>query len=389
MSESQEKASLENPGVQTHEGDDSKLALEKQRARERLRYVKPQIAGKVLGHDRYWTPQFLELYLERCDETAFVAPSDAYLLAQHLPELARRIRVGAKAQEWDTPLDKMDGIVRALAVKGSCCRVAGETEEAELCFTRAFRGLQGKAASLVAMSELHRRYAALLATSGRTGEAAEHLEKGLEFAEQGGFSAGAADGLALRGFLYAESDAAAAVMDFLQAARLADRKTPRGMRTIKASLHNIVATVAQGKRNISLKDQEKALKALQVYKDELKGQPTGLRKMRAFWIEGLFLSNLRIERHARRQLSKARSGFLRLDAPLEYLIVSIELIQHLLWSGDTDEARAVAKETRTMIDRERLNETQLSILDAWLEADLTEDGARTVRQQLIAASRPS
>lgn len=365
------------------------LATERQRARERIRYVKPEVAGKVLGHDRYWTVQFLELYLERCDETAFDVPADAYLLAQHLPEVARRIRVGPAARDWDTPLEKMGGIVMALAVKGSCCRVADETEEAELCFTRAFRGLGNNEPSSEAMAELHRRYAALRATSRRTEEASEHLEKALEFADRCDYSAGVADGLALRGYINAEINPSQAVMDFLQAARQADRKTSRGMRTIKASLRNIIATVAQGKRNISLRDQEMALKALQVYKSELKGQPTGIRKMKVLWIEGLLLSNLRIERHARRQLGKARRGFLRLDVPLEYALVSIELIQHLLWSGDDEEAQAVAKETWKVLDKKRLSEAQLQILRDWLDSDLTADGAQETRNKLMAISRPS
>ena len=88
------------------------LAAERQRARERIRYVRPEIAGKVLGHDRYWTVQFLDLYLERCDETAFDVPSDAYLLAQHLPEVARRIRVWARGQELGHA-DREDGRHRA------------------------------------------------------------------------------------------------------------------------------------------------------------------------------------------------------------------------------------------------------------------------------------
>lgn len=340
------------------------LAAERQRARERIRYVKPEIAGKVLGHDRYWTVQFLDLYLERCDETAFDVPRDAYLLAQHLPEVARRIRVGPKARDWDTPLEKMGGIVMALAVKGSCCRAVDEIAEAELCFDRAFKGLGNHQPSPVVMAELHRRYAALLLMKRSSG-VEKHIDHCLEYSEEASYKPGVADALTLRGVVNAQADPAQAVQDFLQATRLADLKSPRGERTAKAAMHNVSYAVAYG--SVGLRDQETALRLLVRLKNELKGTPTSVRKLKVLWIEGLILGNLRIERHAKRQLSKARRGLLSIGDVGSYLVVSIDLYRSLIEFGDEEEAREIALDTLSQAEAHNQDPELLARLRRWVE----------------------
>lgn len=357
------------------------VAVERQRARERMRYVKPKIAGKVLGHHRYWTVQFLELYLERCDETAFDRPADAYLLAQHLPEMARRIRVGEKAGEWDTPLEKMGGIVMALAVKGSCCRASGEVEEAHLCFKRAFDGLGRHKISAVVMSELHRRYAALLLLA-RSDEADSHIEKCLRYAESVSYRQGIADALVLRGIRQGEQDPAGAIRDFIQSARLADLKSPRGKRTAAASMQNMGSAIAYG--SVALRDQETALRLLSGLKEDLKGTPASPRKLKVLWIEGLLLGNLRIERHSKRQLGKARKGLFELSDIPSFLTASIDMVRLLVEFGDDDEAKAIARDTAEKFERANVDSELLSLLRSWIDRTPSPESIETAHARVRA-----
>ena len=357
------------------------VADERQRARERMRYVKPKIAGKVLAHHRYWTIQFLDLYLERCDETAFDVPADAYLLAQHLPEVARRIRVGPKAREWDTPLEKMGGIVMALAVKGSCCRAADEIAEAELCFGRAFGGLGKHKVSPLVMAELHRRYAALLLLK-KSEDFSQHIERSLQAAESASFAPGLADALALRGIATTETHPAGAVQDFIEAARLADLRSPRGDRTARASLHNVAYTVAY--RSVSLRDQETALRLLTRLKSSLKGTPTSVRKLKVLWIEGLLLGNLRIERHSKRQLMKARKGLLGLNDIGSFLVVSIDLYRLLVEFGDETEAQDLSRETVAIAESRIQDPGLLGRLRSWVDRKPSPEAILEIRDLVQA-----
>ena len=357
------------------------LATERQRARERIRYVKPEIAGKVLGHDRYWTVQFLDLYLERCDETAFDVPRDAYLLAQHLPEVARRIRVGPKAREWDTPLEKMGGIVMALAVKGSCCRACGEFEEARLNYERAFKGLKGRKVSAVAMAELHRRFATLQMVQGEE-DALEHVEASLSYCEEGRYLPGRATALNLRGIVQRESDPGQSMADFVESIRLSDLRSGRGLRTAESAFHNTLALVADG--SVGLRDQEAALKLIHRLKGSLKGTPTSVRKLRTLWLEGRLLGNLRIGRHAIRQLSKARIGLLKLGQLVDFAIVSVELAHVHLLESEPEEALEVARTAEEELGKHKLTGKQIEVVLDWCKTEISLERTESARLKLLS-----
>ena len=277
---------------------------------------------------------------------------------------ARRIRVGPEAKDWHTPLEKMGGIVLALAVKGSCCRAVDEIAEAELCFDRAFKGLGDHVPSPIVMAELHRRYAALRLMKGAS-DVAAHIARCLEYSEAGSYRAGRADALTLRGIVGTQADPAQAVQDFIEATRLADLKSPRGKRTAKAALQNVGYTIAY--RSVGLQDQETALRLLVRLKNELKGTPTSVRKLKVLWIEGLLLGNLRIERHAKRLLSKARRGLLSLGDVGSFLVVSIDLYRSLIEFGDDDEAREIALDTVAQAEVHNQDPELLNRLRTWVD----------------------
>lgn len=335
---------------ETNDRSPASLQLERRRARERLRWVKPATCGKVLAHERYWTVQFLQRYLERCDDLALDMPADAYLLGQHVPEIARRIRVGDHATEFETAQQKLSGIVTALAVKASCCYVHHEMQEAVLSIRRAFGGLAGRQASPAAMADLHGRHAVLLTLQRFRTEALASVETCLEFAEPADERAIAADALALRGHLRRDTEPAEALLDALRAVRYAERKTKRGERTAEAAFFSALAIVGRPGL-VSLHAQEQALKLLVRARKELNGTPTSARKLRLQWLEGRILSNLKIGRHAARQLGKASHGLQKLRLPADFALASLDLIGLHVSEGDLDDAARVAHDLQSPLER--------------------------------------
>lgn len=340
----------------------AELEYEMQRARDRMRYVDPQTCGKILGHDRYWTRQFLARYLDRCDASICERPDDGYRLARHAPELARRIRVGSNARYFDSERDKASAEVWALAVQGSACRSADEMAEAELVFQRAFALLKRRGVGPKAVAELERRYAAYLAVA-RDAEADEHLERSLEICRRIGYRAGEADALALRGYVSFHAGRPGAVADFVEAMRLADLQTRRGKDTYNSSLQNLTGTLLL--RGKGLREQEAAVVLLQQVKEELKGRSLSARKVKLVWIEGLMLRNLGVDRHAQRQLNKAREGLFSLKQPLDFTLVSLDLGQLLLSGEEVEAVRDLGRDTQEKLTELTDDPTLLEIISLW------------------------
>lgn len=342
------------------------LEYELQRARDRMRYVDPHTCGKILGHDRYWTRQFLARYLDRCDAVICEQPRDGYRLARHVPELARRIRVGSDVRYFDSEREKASAEVWALAVQGSACRAADEMAEADLVFHRAFallrRPEQGQKVGPKALAELERRYAAYLAVA-REAEADKHLERSLEICRKYDYRACEADALALRGYISFHSGAKGAVTDFVQAMRLADMGTRRGKTTYQLALHNLTGTLLL--RGKGLREQEVAVVLLQEVKEDLKGRSLSVRKAKLVWIEGLMLRNLGVDRHAQRQLNRAREGLFILKKPFDFLLVSLDLGQLLKSGGETDDVQDLGADTRTKLQVLTDDSTLLEIAARW------------------------
>ena len=316
---------------------------ERQRARERMRHVKPRTARKVVGHHRYWTTQFLGLYLTRCEELAFEVPGDAYLLAQQAPELARRIRVGPGPGEFETPADKLSGVVMALAFQMTCRCAAGELAEARLSFERAIRGLGRHSASNAAMAELHLRYAALELLSEESEAALAATDACLKLCVSHRMPEIEADAIGIRGFLSTEVEPRSTLYDLLETASVARADSPRGSRAANAALNHLIGLARE--RRVALKHQEGALRLVVLLKQQFVGLPTRSRKLKPYWLEGLMLANLGIDRQAERKVGKARKGLRTLGLSLEYATSSLDLAQCHLLLGDPPRARSVLVET--------------------------------------------
>lgn len=312
-------------------------------AQRRIGYVSPLTAGKVLGHERYWTLPFLRLYLDLCDETAFHHPEEGYLLGQHAPELARRIPYGE--QGYQTELERRSWRVHALAVWGSCCRVCGELTQAESAYRLARELGERHSVSADCRGEVHARLGVLRLTQGRP-QALEEVSRAIELFASSDNHRRVADCLSIRGLARYLSGDPKSLADLTRALELADGRGVRGRRTVTTILHNMALVITGG--GVDVTAQEMAYRLLTVVKRRLP-RNRSVQKAKIIWVEGLLLARLGITRLAERRLQRARKSFRQSQEAFELAAVSLDLVCFYLEEGDLAAAEEMAVETHCLV----------------------------------------
>lgn len=344
-----------------------KISECKRMARRRIRYISPLNAGKVLAHRRYWTLPFLRLYLETCDEHIFHDPEDGYLLAQHAPELARRIETGRADGAYAGEDEKRSWRVRALAVWGSSCRAYGELTQAEAAYRLATE-LAAGGVDPESAGELRLR-AAVLAFSRLDASAGPLLEQAITDFSAAGRQGRLADALVVRGALRIREMDPLGLVDSARALELADATMARGQRTMIGALHNMAIAATRG--TSSIESQEVAHRLLQTVKKRLANKPRSLTKMRVFWVEGLLLAKMGITRLAEKRLLRVRDGLQQLGDALALTLASLDLAVIRISDGSPEAARSLAEDTAERVESMTAGDPQLrSVIRRWSEARL-------------------
>ena len=336
------------------------------RARERMRLVSPENAGKVLSADIYWTVPFLELYLERCDEIAFEDPRQAHLLARHAPGLAALIGVGARPGEYAGEMQKRSFRVHALAVHAGICRRIGELSEATRQYRLAFDLLDAGAILPRAEAELRARHALLLHQVQRLEESIVGYTRALDLLTQIGDPAGKAQVLVLRaGWYWTQQDPTKASLDlaesFAEAAKAIS--DPRAERAVTTACKNMALLLSE--RPLSLSAYSRAAALIEAARKRTSRSRTSLIKMKILWIEASINRALHFAPHAYRLLSRARDGFKRLAVPDFFAIASLEMAAMLLEDGDFESLDQLRKDTVTSLNAMTEDALFLNALGQW------------------------
>ncbi len=311
-------------------------------ARRRLSSVTAENCGKVLARATYWTTDFLELYLDRCDEAGLHLPAEGYVLARQAPELASRIRVGEGEGEFAAEAEKLSARVTAAAVLSSCCRSWGKLREAELAILWAQDLALGAPLSPRAACELVRRYAALKVTRTEA-DAEAWVEQAVALAERLDERENLADALVMRGTFLAHAERGG-VEDVVRGLSIADLKQPRGRRTFDAGLFNIShGALRAGNR-------AEATRWLARIKKRMARLPRSVNKLRVAWMEAVFSAELGSVRYAIRLLERSRLHLFELEAVADFVACSMDLVGIHLLDGDLAEAQAVVEETRRRLE---------------------------------------
>ncbi|MCG8459681.1 MAG: hypothetical protein MI919_25655 [Holophagales bacterium] len=333
--------------------DAAALRRLERRTRRRLRSIEPLTSGKVLGHPRYWTFLFLRHYLDECDEQVFHDPESGYLLAQHAPELARRVEVGNGPERYGSEAEKLSWRVRALAVWGSCCRAFGDLTQAALIYRQAFElasggghGVEGGNPPRLdsgARGEVHARFAVLCMAQQEFDEASRHTGSALDHFSEAGDSQRLADTLVIRGLIRHFRRDSRGLEDFSHALSLLTKVDRRSERTLLCALENTLLILLECPPTSA--QQALLGLVLRQLRTRLSKKPKSRVKVYISWVEGLNFARLGMNRVARTRLERARAGFLEIREVFDFCVVSIDLACVRLEDGAVEEARALLAET--------------------------------------------
>jgi tetratricopeptide (TPR) repeat protein len=329
----------------------------------------PNHAAEVLGHQRYWTPEFCRLYCDLCDEMLFSNPYGAFAMAGIAPRLVNLLPDGGSKNEL---------MVHALAILGGANRAVGALGDADGCYRTAFAICQRVSIPPLEQADLQRRYTNLLVDQGRFGLALENIESAIDTLKtvaphgEGDYCLGAA--LVQRGVLRIHRGEIAESLDDLGLALVAlDPK--RNERTYYAALHNLAFALTQ---TGSLSHLYQACRHLRTAKKLLEGRRNCQARYKLYWIEASLLQRLGSTRRAEKSLQIARKGFARIGARIELVLSSAELAILLREHGEQDALAEMVGETRSNCESLGAPPEALDLLDRWSQA--TEAGTATTAQ---------
>lgn len=329
----------------------------------------PNRAAEVLGHQRYWTPEFCRLYCDFCDEVLFSDPYNGFVMAGIAPRLVNLLPEGGPKNEL---------MVHALAILGGANRAIGALGDADGCYRTAFAICQRVAIPPLELADLQRRYTNLLVEQGRFGLALENIGSAIDTLKivaphgEGDYCLGAA--LVQRGVIRIHrGDIAASIEDLGLALVALDPN--RNERAYYAALHDLAYALT---RTGNLSHLHQASRHLRTAKKLLEGRRNCQARYKLYWIEASLLQRLGSTRRAEKSLQIARKGFARIGTRIELVLSSMELA---ILYGEHDEHSALlqlVRETRSVCDSLGAPAGALALLDRWSRA--VEAGTATASQ---------
>lgn len=315
-------------------------------ARRRLSYITPDNAQKVLRHDRYWTPELIQLYLERCDQLRLTQPVEAWKLVRWAAELVELIRVGLGRGELSSQAEKLSWQTRSLALEGEIAGLVGLPHRAEPAFAKALSLSRREKIQVVAGAELQRRRAAYALRQGQVDEARRLLDSAVAWFRRLDGSVGLAETLLLYG----------AVGDTTGLVALAEALVwapPKG--ALERCVHDASAAMLMERLHeprVSFEEYEAILGWLYLARKKWFARRTkSQRKLGLIWAEGRVLACLGLGRLAQRRLATVWQGMSSLGRFEAVAVSSLDLAAVLIGDDERHLARDVLDESRARIRR--------------------------------------
>lgn len=355
--------------------------------RRRLKQVRPHDAAKILTRSRYWTVDFLEPYLERCDAVAFERPADGYRLAQHAPALAGLI------QDYRDEIHRRSLRVRAGVVFASASFRAGEMTEARGQYQRVVAILDEGPVDMVDKVQYLLRFTNYRKSILGPGnpEPFRILEEVFGYIDELGAPILHATALLLRGSLFWHADKHhSAAADWAQAISLAQpiKREPKADRLVIGALCCLGRVLAENA--LGTADYHRTLSLITATKSRMKRGRMNAVKAKLLWVEATL--NRRLfqlygeDEHltaAQSLLTRARDAFQSLQLPEEFVLASLELGFAFKISGQQQELRCLYEETEQCFAELSSDIVLMETLDAWGRSPRGGD----LEQLLEAAAR--
>lgn len=315
----------------------------------------PEELWKVLTQSRFWSPAFVECFLERCDEVLVDDVRSGAILAQAAPQLVSFIRAEPAT------LRKLQA--RALSVLATSYRYQRQFRSAEDTYQEAL-ALLGHG-EVLERAGILRRMLVFRAAEKRVDEALELAEQVIALYSAEGTESEVGTVLMLRGMVYYVSgDVDRSFADFGRSLALINRR--EAPHFYHAAIHNLA--IVLGERASTLEELNFALNYLQKAK-RLCRQPNGIAGLKLRWLEGLIHAKIGTGRQAERLFKKAREGFAARGAVYEYALASFELGLVYEQDGRWDELEKLSGETYLLMQQiPGASEEAMAALLRWVGA---------------------
>ena len=331
----------------------------------------PERVARVLESPSYWDPGFCRLFFEYTEDLIFSDPRAGLEVAPMLPRLAQAMPEGHSAGER---IEHLERRIKAYALWGSACRVAGQLEPAERRFRTAFLLCRKRRGTQAIRAELYWRWAALKSSQKQFEVALQLVDESVRIFKAEGDHQGEGTALATRGAIHAAarrfSDAVSTLSQVLSRFKLQPRAEC-------SATHTLAYAVCQAEEP----DLEAALLRLHRAR-QLLGPRRSVQKARIYWIEGtIFLrrGSAFAERGERRYL-KALQGFQKFQAPYEIALVSLDLSALYRFQKRWGELGELAADTYRRFRELREDKEALAALKLWNDAAR----ARTLSEEILS-----
>ncbi len=329
----------------------------------------PADPDDLLERRPFRDPTFLRLYLDRVDQQIYHDPQKALKWARVAPRLALLV------PEEDGPEGKrahQEARVKAYVILGGAYRATSRHADSEKQYETAARHAESKAIRPAVRVFLNQRLSYLRACQGRPEEALRLLDEALEIQgpEPGRERS---DTLVRRGYALAELDRfAEAVGCFGEALEGIDPKSS----SLEAWIHQAaVQNLAYAIPKTGSGDAWTALRHVREARELLKGRRRSLALHKLNWVEGLIWRHLGMDARAEQAFKVARRGFIRLRAPWEIALVSLDLAALHRECGEWPELEALAADTYKRFRELSGNTQSIAALSLCVDAARARRGA--------------
>ncbi len=352
----------------------------------------PEKPETILRRPSFWDPAFLRLFLDHSDELVFRDPQTGLRWAKVAPQLALLVpEDGGPPEGGESPDDRRrrlaeerqahrEDLVKAYAILGGAYRAVSRPDDAEEPYQTAVRLAASEAITPAARADLDQRLSYLRICQGRLDEAEALLSGALEALDDSD-PVLLADVLLKQAYIHAELERFAEAIDLEgKALRMVNPKSSlAAARVHHSGVHNLAYAVSQSRSG----DAWAALPYVRQAKKLLKGQRRSIPRHKLNWIEGLIWQRLGMDARAETAFKVARRGFIRLGAPWEIALVSLDLCALHRSCGEWSELEALAADTYRRFRELSGNTQAVAALSLVVDAVRARRGASAA----IAAAR--
>lgn len=328
------------------------LARARRRALRNIAKLDLDSLGKVLGHERYWTRAFVDLFLERCDIHLLDDFPLGKAMAELAPRLARRVGLGYGPDEIASQAERASFWLRAQASWIDALRVSGDAAGCAYAVREAYELCASQRVNRFVLADLHRRRA-LWRAAHDPAEACLFLDESIQLARELGEMTHRGEAHLARAWMRLVAPRPAGLLDLARAVELCHPRRPRSVAAFTVALDRVLRIVTR-EPAIAVDEEPESLRTIRRARRRFFNHSTrSPLKARLYWAEALLARRLGVDRHTERRLGMALETFVSLEMGMEAFLASLDLAAFFERHARHGEALQVLGRAEQHLDLER------------------------------------